>query len=154
MKHESFDDALEAELHSLRPRELPERLVRGIGAALADEGGDAIGKRSLWLRVAAAAVGMAACVAVAALLWRGGRGTPPAHPAPIAVTPGTADPGEGRRPGGVTLAEYRAAFARSSRALDTLLDQDGPRPPKPARRSASFRAFHGSPLDVAEPGDP
>jgi hypothetical protein len=156
MKHDPADDALEAELHSLRPRELPDDLVRGIEASLADESGKATGKPATWLRVAAAAVGLAACVAVASLLWRGGRGGAPTDPAPVAVTPGPAESrtAQSGRPDGVTLAEYRAAFARSPAAMDALLEQDAPRPMKPARRTASFRAFHGPALDLTAPGDP
>ena len=154
MSHDPGDNALEAELHSLRPRALPDRLVRDIEAPLADEAA-ATRRPAVWLRVAAAAVGLAACVAVAAFFWRE-RGATPADDPGVAVTPPAVELREapGERPGGVTLAEYRAAFARSPEAMDALLERDAPRPPKATRRTASFRAFHGSALEMTAPADP
>jgi hypothetical protein len=158
MKHEPPDDALEAELHSLRPRELPERVVRRVEASLAGEGdGTPTRHPSRWLRRAAAAVGLAACVALAALFWRG-RSEPLDTPVVRTPDPAASRPGGGGvhtgRGEGVTVAEYHAAFARSPEAMDALLRQDAQRPARPARRAAAYRAFHGSALDLLDPAGP
>ena len=160
MKHQPADDELEAELHALRPRELPGRLVQGIEASLVAEGERGSSRRpALWMRVAGAAAGLAACVTVAAVLWSRGRGVSGPDGVPIvrtskpAPTHVAAAGGQGQ-PGGATLGAYRAALARSPDAVDALLEQDARRPTKPAPRAASFRAFHGSALDLLGPDGP
>ena len=142
MKHDPADDALEAELHSLRPRELPDRLVRRHRSVAHGRRRERNGPaRDARLRVRcrrrrARGVRRRRRLALARRKRRAVAETPHRSPSPP-VRPSHAQP-HGGRPDGVTLGEYRAAFARSPEAMDALLEQDAPRPPDPPRGRQVF----------------
>jgi hypothetical protein len=119
------EDAIELELHALRPRELPRALVRRIEADLTPDNARRPRSR-LWIGIAAA--GLAASIAIVVMASRRGSNPTPPDGKPIVRT---TDPSS--RPGGVvtgrpqpvvaSLGAYRRAYAQSPEALDALLSR-------------------------------
>jgi hypothetical protein len=116
-------DPFEAELHALQPRRPSPDLRRRIAWRLA---------APRWHSRAALAGGLiAAGVALAVVLDRGGRRVT-TEVAPPVATGGAATP---------TVHEYRLALAKSPEALDALLDAEMRRPASPTRAVAAFAAL-------------
>jgi hypothetical protein len=147
------EDALESELHSLRPRELPRDLVRQIEAGLAAE--HALRPRGrLWIGFVAA--GLAASIVIIVVASRSGSGTTPPDGKLIVRT---TDPSS--QPGGVTarpqpvaasLGAYRSAYARSPEALDALLSRAAALAEGHNPAADATRAFKPHRAELDDPG--
>jgi hypothetical protein len=137
---ENHRDPLEAELESLRPTDLPPALIARIG--------DELSQREVTRRPRAwwigAAVAAAACVALAAVVWRATRGPdidvqPFVRGLPVTAVSGGADPEP------PALATYHRALAGSPEALDALLDRQAARSLSGGTKvtaSSDFAIFH------------
>jgi hypothetical protein len=131
-------DPLEAELESLRPAALPAELVARIASELEEP------LRSprfrLWWIPAAAAV--AACVAIAAAVWRAK--TPGPGPVRTIVdTMPVAPPNSGAGEDLPALATYHRALAGPPAALDELLDRHAARSLSGGSRSTAGTGLLG-----------
>ena len=159
MNDAGTNDPIEAELHSLRPRDLPPDLVRRIETALESDRAAAL-RRRLWAG-AAAVTGLAAAVALVVVLSRGGA----THTAPpdgviVRTNPVTqpGDHGQPRpRPMAATLGAYRSAYG-SPEVLDSLLSRDaaafGGRPLRAgALRDSDARPDDANDRDPLGPSD-
>jgi hypothetical protein len=127
-------DPLEAELFTLRPREVSPELRRRIAERLA-EPLPFPRYRRLW-QLALVGGLAAACLAVILLLRSSGSVVPPSPPdrppTPAAVAVEDANP---------TVLAYQRALARSPEELDALLDKDAASAPEPNPELAHLGAF-------------
>lgn len=133
------DDALEAELAAMRPREVSPGLRRRVGERLG--GWPALRSRRFW--AVGLAAGVAACVAAVLLLGR----VPPAGTGqngvkvPVAVP----DPIDDALP---TVRAYQHALARSPEELDALFDRHAVQGRRPEPRTAEVWAFPRSEVEI------
>jgi hypothetical protein len=138
-------DSLEAELKSLRPREVSAGFKRHVAERLAET--QTLSRPWPWS--AALAGGLAAaCLAAVLLGWMSDRSFEPRQieiqpPAPV-VANGDAKP---------TVQVYRRALARSSNALHALLDKHAARTLPPDSERAQIRAFTRSDERYASIGE-
>jgi hypothetical protein len=111
------DDALEAELAALRPRDVSPALQQRVAERL----GDAPSARSRWIWGVALAGGLAAaCLAAVLLLGRGGGPSAPTGQTIVEALPKLHGPADDSLP---SLQAYQRALARSPEELDALLDR-------------------------------
>jgi hypothetical protein len=127
-------DPLEAELELMRPLDLPPALFARVGAALAPPI-TTRRPRAWWLGAVAAA---AACVGLAAVVWRTTRPSDVGDPPTIVRTLPTAPDASAPDSEPPALATYHRALAGTPEALDALLDRHAARSlPGGARVTAS-----------------
>jgi len=148
------EDALELELHSLRPRELPRDLVRRIEVDLAADRAAGLRGR-LWIGLAAA--GLAASIVIVVMASRRGSNTIVPDRQPIVrTTPPSSRPGgiATTRPQRVTasLGAYRSAYAQSPEALDALLSRAAALTEGQNPAADAIRAFKPHRAELDDPG--
>jgi hypothetical protein len=135
------DDPLEAELASLRPRDVSPGLRQRVALRLAESRP----RRARWLWTFALAGGLAAACVLAVLLLRRANG-PSVEPGPIAEVPRAArGAGDDSLP---TVQVYQHALARSPEELDALLDRHAVRAARSDPRAAHIHAFPRSDVET------
>jgi hypothetical protein len=143
-------DPFEDELRSFQPVEPSRRLLDSVARELPGRPGSSIPRR-LFIGAAAA---LAACVLVAAGVWRAAHPTDVRDPGPVglatvpASSPSGTDDDDDNRP---SMASYRRALSRSPAAVDEMLDRHAarllPREPYGAAAAVTVRVTPSSGLE-------
>jgi hypothetical protein len=134
------DDSFEAELATLRPREVSPELRNRIARALAD----VPTRQNLRWRIAAIGGLVAACLALAFLQGDHARDANPDR----ALTGTEAIPNAKFDSAGPTLLAFRRAVARSPDDLEQFLDRQGRTVPQIGPSAASIHVFTRSPATL------